>query len=337
MKSNRFELILTVIIVLFGCVTVFAQDNTVSSKDAPWLEGVTIGPHPQKISPVIPMKLYMDDGNSIPATLTEDIPVTLIAETSLFDKDTPAKSNGKEIPNPRWIRKPAISWYFVDWEKNKNQLASCKENLAINQMIVTPLSPTGKGAITCFASRRMRYDLSTPGKTQVSFATSSKAKDVRVLDITPPTCGLKITVKNGGTGMFWVTENPPNKYPPKLADVSFTGNLIDGIQPDEVVPIQGLELGENMVVSAEQAAISVAADSVLMIEVNGDDNYKLNLDKLKYGICDGAGGNPAPIGQVSPSEIKLAELKLPENPHLYIDASDMAGNRQVLFVPLKIK
>ena len=48
-------------------------------------------------------------------------------------------------------------------------------------------------------------------------------------------------------------------------------------------------------------------------------------------------GAPAPGGDVNADEKKLAELKLPENPHLFVDASDVAGSRQVLYVPLKTK
>jgi len=340
MKTKYSLLLIAIIVISSGSVALLAQDGKAanSSKDAPWLEGVTIGPHPTELSPVLPMKIYMENGEAIPATLTEDVPVTLVADTAIFAPEPPIEANGEVIPNPKWIRNAAVSWFFIDWETNKNTSASTSQQLALNQMVVTPLKPTGKGAITCHIGRKMRYDLPEPGKTKGTFANSSVAKDVRVLDITPPTCGLEISVKDGQSGTFWVAENPPNKYPlPKLADVYFSGALVKESDPDEIITVQGLELGLGMVVALEQAAINVPADAVLSIRVNGEDNYKLDSSKLKYGICSGAGGEPTPVSAINATEIALADLKIPEHPYLYIDASDTTGNRQVLFVPLKIK
>ncbi|MDD3147321.1 MAG: hypothetical protein PHD82_08470 [Candidatus Riflebacteria bacterium] len=337
MKFKRSLLLAAIIAVLSGSTAVSAQETTAST-ETPWLEGVTIGPKPTELSPVVPMKIYLENGEAIPATLTEDIPITLIADTVLFDENPPTHANGVEIPNPQWSRKPAISWFFIDWEKNKNTAASTTVDLAVNQMIVTPLNPTGKGAISCHAGRKMRYDSTEPGKTRGTFVNSSVARDVQVLDITPPLCGLEISVQDGKSGIFWVKENPPDKYPlPKLADVHLSGALVVESEPDKVITVSALELGQSMVVPAEQAAITVAADAILSIKVNGEDNYKLDNGKLKYGICNGAGGEPVPVSEVNMPEIKLADLKIPESPYLYIDASDVSGNRQVLYVPLKIK
>jgi hypothetical protein len=334
--KKLFLLLLITLIVCSG-QPVTAQDDT--AKDTPhWLEGVNIPAKPADISPVVPLKIYMNNGEPIPATLTEDIPIAVVADTSLFDPDPPSEYNGEEIPNPRWISKAAITWLFIDWEKNENVQASSSQPLALNQMIVKPLNPTGKGAITCHAGRKMRYDLPEPGKTKGTFVNSSSAKDVRVLDITPPTCGLEISVKNGQSGTFWVAENPPNKYPlPKLADVYLTGALANPENPEEIITIQGIELGPDMIIQPEQAGISVPADAIITVHLNGADNYKLNDNKLKYGICNGAGGEPTPVSAENTGEIDLSKLKLPEEPYLYVDASDVAGNRQVLFVPLIIK
>jgi len=333
MKIKHIFILSIVIVLLFQIISASAKDN-----NPPWLAGVTTSPHHSKLSPVVPMKITLSDGNPIPATLTEDIPISVVAETSLFNPEPPTKAGNTEIPNPVWMHPVSISWYFVDWEKNKNNRASSSQAHAINEMVITPLSPTGKAAITCYASRKMRYDLPEPGKTEGSFANSSVAKDVRVLDITPPTCGLEITVENGQSGAFWVTESPPNKYPPpKLADVSFTGALANESDPTAIIPVQGIELGENMIIQPDQAAIHVPANSVLILRVNGEDNYKLDNNKLKYGICDGAGGNPVPIGEVNPDKLDLSKVKLAEKTYLYVDASDTAGNREVLFVPLIVK
>ena len=340
MLKNSTVLLIIIVTAVFATGILHAQEpkKDVSTPETPWLKGVTIGPHPKDLSPVVPMNIYLDSGEPIPATLTEDIPITVIADTSVFDPEPPTEYQGEEIPNPIWLHNAAISWFFIDWEKNKNHRASSRRQLPLNQMIVIPLTPTGRGAITCYAGRKMRYELPEPGKTKGTFVNSSTAQDVRVLDITPPTCGLEVNVKNGRSGTFWVAENPPNKYPPpKLADVYLTGALVQQDNPDEIVTIQGIELGPDMIVSPEQAAITVPADAVITIAANGDDNYKLDHSKLKYGICNGAGGSPNPVSKVNPTEIKLSDLNLPEQPYFYIDASDVAGNRQVLFVPLKIK
>ncbi|MDN5279506.1 MAG: hypothetical protein PWR01_3471 [Clostridiales bacterium] len=338
MKMNRSLLITALLILVTSALS--AEEPAYggfSAEEAPWLKGVEISPIPKDISPVIPLKIYAENGEAVPATLTEDIPVTLLCESTIFDPEPPAEYKGQEIPNPRWETNPSPSWYFIDWEKNKNFMASTTHQVALNQMIVTPLMPTGKGAITCYIGRRMRYDLPEPGRTKVTYANSSGAKGVRVLDITPPTCGLEVSVKNGKSGIFWSVENPPNKYPlPKLADVYLSGGLVNQ-DPDEVLAVQALELGANMIVTPDQAAIHVNADSEINIKVVGGDNYKLDNAKLKYGICNGAGGEPAPVGPVNASEIKLSDINLPDEPYFYVDASDEAGNRQVIFVPLKVE
>lgn len=333
MKTRSLLLVIALALVT---VVLPAQDKA-SSEEAPWLKGVEISPIPKDLSPVIPLKIYGEGGAAIPATMTEDMPYTVMCESTIFDEAPPAEYKGQEIPNPSWVANPTPSWYFIDWEKNKNTMASTTHEVALNQMVIVPLNPTGKGAITCYIGRKMRYDLPEPGKTKVVYANSSGAKDVRVLDITAPTCGLEITVKNGKSATFWAIENPPNKFPlPKMADVCFSGGLINE-DPQEISVVQGLELGNNMIISEDQKAITLSADAELTIRVIGGDNYKLDNAKLKYGICNGAGGEPAPVGPVNAPELKLADLKLPENAHFYVDASDVAGNRQILFVPIKIK
>jgi hypothetical protein len=324
------------LVMAMALVTVALPAQT-ATEEAPWLKGVEISPIPKDISPVLPLKIYGEGGSAIPATMTEDVPLTVLCESTIFDEAPPAEYKGQEIPNPAWVGNPTPSWYFIDWEKNKNHMASTTQEVALNQMVIVPLNPTGKGAITCYIGRKMRYDLPTPGKTKTVYANSSGAKDVRVLDITAPTCGLEISVKNGKSAAFWAVENPPNKYPlPKLADVCLSGGLINQ-DPEEVSVVQGIELGNNMIVQEDNGLIKVPADAVLTIKVIGGDNYKLDNDKLKYGICNGAGGEPAPVGPVNAPELNLADLKIPENAHFYVDATDVAGNRQVLFVPLKVQ
>lgn len=327
--------------LLSGATFVFAQDQEVkdySSPETPWLKGVTIGPKPLDLSPVLPLKIYLENGETIPATLTEDIPITVVADTTIFDPEPPTEYKGTPIPNPVWAKNAAISWFFIDWETNKNTPARSEQELALNQMVITPLNPTGKGAITCHIGRQMRYDSDEPGKTKGTFVNASVAKDVRVLDITPPTCGLEVSIKDGGIGLIQVVENPPNHYPlPKMADVMLSGELANPAAPDEAIVLQGLELGAGMVVPAESGAVTVPASSVLMLRMVGEDNYRLNKEKLRFGISSGGSGEPSPISEVNAAEIDLAKIKVPADAHLFVDAYDMAGNRQVLFVPLIIK
>ncbi len=308
----------------------------IDEEKTPWLKGVDISPYPVDISPVIPLKIYAENGGAIPATLTEDVPLVVVADSTIFEAEPPAEYKGQPIPNPRWERNPSVSWYFVDWEKNKNFMASTSEPLALNQMVIIPTTPTGRGAITCHIGRKMRYDLDEPGRTKGTFANSSGAKDVKVLDITPPLCGLEISVENGPSGACWPVENPPDKYPlPKQADVYLSGALFNAV--DQEILVQGLELGSNMIVPVEQAALSVSATDKLHIKVIGGDNYKLDNSKLKYGLCNGAGGEPAPIGEENAEVLDLSRLKLPKTPFLYLDATDVSGNRQLMFVPVKVK
>lgn len=330
---------------LFTAVVVFSSMVSAQEPQAgapanlektPWLKGVQISPYPVDISPVIPLKIYSENGEAIPATLTEDVPLTVVADTTIFEDAPPAEYKGQQIPNPRWEENPAISWFFIDWEKNKNYMASVSEPLAANQMVIIPTTPTGKGAITCHIARRMRYDLPEPGRSKGTFANSSGAKDVRVLDITPPLCGLEISVENGGSGACWPVENPPDKYPlPKQADIYLSGPLFNAQEQD--ILLQGIELGNNMVVAADQGALHVSANDKLSVKIIGSDNYKLDNSKLKFGLCNGAGGEPAPVGPVNADMIDLSKLKLPEALHLYLDATDVAGNRQVMFIPVIVK
>ena len=325
------------IFVTLGIICLLSNQSFAGEK-TPWLKGVKIGPIPKDLSPVLPLKIYAADGNKLPATFTEDVPVIVMAETKIFDNDPPAKYKEVEIPNPEWVEKTAVSWFFIDWEKNKNSVASTTQMLALNQMVVTPLNPTGKGAVTCHLARKMRYDLPEPGRKKATYVNSSGAKDVRVLDITPPTCGLEIIVEETGkSGAFWPVENPPNKYPlPKMADVILEGPLF-GVDPGgESKVVSQLELGKNMIVTPDQAALHCKANDVLNFKLLGEDNYKLDDSKLKFGICAGAGGEPSPIGPENPDRLELSKINIPENPYIYIDARDLAGNREVCFIPLKI-
>ena len=91
-----------------------------------------------------------------------------------------------------------------------------------------------------------------------------------------------------------------------------------------------------MIATEEKFSMTVHKDDIVSIEVIGQDNYKLNTDKIKYGICSGAGGEPTPVCQENQPEYDFSKLKIPEKPYFFLDAYDMAGNREVLFVPINI-
>ncbi|MBR4328599.1 MAG: hypothetical protein IKP71_02000 [Candidatus Riflebacteria bacterium] len=311
--------------------------NETNTEKAPWLKGVTIEMVPSHITPVIPMKLYLENGEQIPKELTEDEPITIQADSDIFFDEAPTKDRDMEIPNTLWEANPSVNWQIIDWETNKNTTCSDTPDLAPNVMVVIPVIPTNRGALTCFAGRRMGYDDVQTGRRTNTFANSSAAKDVKIKDITPPTCGLEITVVEGPSGSIYPVENPPNHYPlPKTADLIMTGSIFNG-DPDFQDIESGFVLGPDMIAPEEKATINIAQDSVIKLVVIGQDNYKLNTDKVKYGICNGAGGEPTPVCQENQPEYDLSKIKIPENPHIYLDATDMAGNREVLFVPLKIK
>ena len=319
--------------------SLYAGDSEPAKTDdpTPWLlGGVSVPVKPTHITPVLPMKIYRENGQEIGRELTEDEPLVLRADSSIFFDDAPATDNGVEIPNPVWVNPPTIGWRLIDWEKNKNAVCKSSEDLAFNEMLVVPTTPTKKGALTCSSGRMMKYDDVESGKPKSTYANSSIARDVVVKDITPPTCGLEISIKDGSAGTICPQENPPDHFPlPKTADVVTTGSLFN---EDAETPnvVSGFVLGPDMVMSAEMA-VTVSRSDVVKLSVIGDDNYKLNTAKLKYGICNGSGGEPTPICEENQPEYKLEEVNLTDNSFFYLDAVDEAGNREVLFVPIKLK
>ena len=243
--------------------------NETNTEKAPWLKGVTIEMVPSHITPVIPMKLYLENGEQIPKELTEDEPITIQADSDIFFDEAPTKDRDMEIPNPLWD--PSVNWQIIDWETNKNTTCSDTPDLAPNVMVVIPVIPTNRGALTCFAGRRMGYDDVQTGRRTNTFANSSAAKDVKIKDITPPTCGLEITVVEGPSGSIYPVENPPNHYPlPKTADLIMTGSIFNG-DPDFQDIESGFVLGPDMIAPEEKATINIAQDSVIKLVVIGQD------------------------------------------------------------------
>lgn len=332
MRRNVF---CTMLLAAAVCGMSYAEEKTkpeIDVEKTPWLKGVELPAKLQGVSPTIPMKITLDNGQPIPATLTEDIPISVVADTGIYDSKPPKT---EEAPGAEWVAKePVAQWWFDDWEINKSTPAAAKAGAAPNAREITPLNPTGNGTVTCFVSRRMSY-ISPEGKTKKCFANSSCAANTRVLDITPPCCGFDISTKSGKAGSCWPIENPPNQYPlPKHADVLFSGSLF-GAKGKDMITATGLELGENMIIDEKVAALNITGRDVLTIKVIGDDNYKLDSSKVKFGIS--AGPNTPTIVPENTEVIEVAKLKMPKKPYLYLEAADTTGNKQRMYIPIKLR
>jgi hypothetical protein len=319
----------------FVCLSSFAfaeEDKDYSCPKTPWLKNVKISPYITEPSPTIPLNIFGENGMPIPATITEDMPIMVMAESAIFEPYPPDHDRGVDLVNSRWDEKPVMNWYFADWELQRNTNASISEELAINQAIIVPTRPTSKGAILCFSSRKMRYDIGD-GRTKATYVNSSRGADVTVLDITPPLCGFEITTKDGHTGTCWPVENPPDKYPlPKYADIYFSGSLFGATSEEKLIP--EVELGDNMMVDPYHAALLVTRRDVLTIKVIGEDNYKLDTDRIRFAICDGPAG--ALVSPENQEVIHISKLKLPERPYLFLEAYDVSGNKQAMYIPIKV-
>ncbi len=320
-----------------------AQDQVASSPSAgaasgkePWLEGVTLPPVPEGPAPIYKIDFTLADGSPLPATLSEDVPVLMTAQSEIFGEKPPSSWKDQTLSNSAWTKQTAIHWFFDDVAKNKSTLASCEEQLPANQMKVTPLDPCLKGAVTVFISRSFKYEV-TPGQFKTIFATGGKSVMLKVTDITPPTCGIEVTA-GGKKGMVWTVEAPANKYPlPKTAEVHFRGNLFTppGTEVENQIP--NVELGPNMVLAPEQCQMTLPKDGEISLKMVLEDNDKVDEKTLKYGICEVANGQPVPVGDYNVPTIKPASLKLPEKPYLFLEIKDMSGNHQVLCIPVSFK
>lgn len=335
------KLLLVLLIGLFFNGVSFAQENASSDEgETPWLTGNS-GNLPEKppvSAPLLDMTIGDENGGKLPEEVTEDEPLTVSANSNIFFDDPPAKSlTGDEYYQAQWLEDKALAlWHINDWSRQKTFLAPIVyENLPANQMVIIPTTPTDNGSVTCHSSRKMQY-ISEEGNTITCFANSSAASMFKVKDITPPLCGLEISVVNGPSGSLWPVENPPDQFPlPKTADMCFSGEIFNAFEEERVV--QGFELGNSMIVSNEDGCIRLSKDAVIKIKVIGEDNFKLDTDKIKYGVCAGAGGEPVPVSPLNESEIDFSKFLIPENPYLYLDASDVAGNREIIFIPLDVQ
>lgn len=333
------KLLLILFLGLFVNGALFAQEESVADSETPWLTGDSgkLPIKPAISAPLLDMTIGDENGGKLPEEVTEDEPLTVSAISNIFFDDPPVKSiTGEEYYQAKWIDdEPVALWHVNDWSRKKSFLAPIVENLPSNQMVIIPTTPTDNGSVTCHSSRKMQY-IREEGNTITCFANSSSASMFKVKDITPPLCGLEISIVNGQSGSLWPVENPPNHFPlPKTADMCFSGELFNASEEDKIV--QGYELGNSMIIANEDGGIRLSKDSVIKVKVIGEDNYKLDTDKIKYGVCAGAGGEPTPVSPVNESEIDFSKFLIPENPYLYLDASDVAGNREIIFIPLDIQ
>lgn len=302
----------------------------------PWLKGVNIPPRPSYPAPVLPAEIVMADGKPVPATLTEDVTVLMAVDSEIFGERPPQEWNGQALPNAAWAGPAAVNWFFDDIGRNQSTMASCSEPLPANQMKVTPLDPTRLGGVTVSIARPLTYEES-PGKIRKVFANASRGLNVRVTDITPPTCGLEITVGKQ-TGTFWCAENPPHGYPlPKKADVYLKGPLCSAAGEDEQVVVSDLELGAKMVLTAEQGAVRLPRTGEAKIKVILQDNDEVDGKTVRTGLCELVDGAPVPVPGTTGDSFDLSKIKLPAHPYLFVDATDLSGNRQVLCVPVLVK
>lgn len=314
-----------------------APGSDVSTEKTPWLKGVNMAPVPEHPSPILPVQILQADGHPFPATMTEDVAVLFSINTDIFADKAPTAINGQAIANPEWTGQAVVNWFFNDTSKNTSTIASSTETLPPNQMKVTPIDPTNTGAVTVFCSRGMKYVDST-GKTINVYANGSVSAPSRVLDITPPMCGLAVTA-GGKKGSIWTVENPPNKFPlPKMGDVCVSGELwsAEGTASDKV--IAGLALNGKTKVSPEQLAIYLPKAGEVQVELALQDNDKINDTTVKYGLCELKGDVPRVLGNVSTPTIDPSKLDLPaKDVYLFVEAADMSGNKGALYIPVVFK
>ena len=327
---------------LLMCCGTLASAEVKPSPDPerPWMTGdsTNMPTKPANPNPVMPMHICDENGKPLPNIINEDEPLTVMANSEIFFDETPTSSltSNCTFNGAQWLtKKTKALWFLNDWAKKSSSAITTTTQLAPNQMIVIPKTPCNRGAISCFASRKMSYIRDDDGKKIVCFACSSDMRRVIVKDITPPTCGLEISIVDGASGKCWAAENPPDHFPlPKTADVCFSGVLFNA--PDEPKVIEGFGLGTDMIVSEEEA-ITIKKTDVLKVRVIGGDNYKLDNEKIRFGVCAAAGGEPTSVSPENAEEIDFTKFLIPEKPYLFLDASDVAGNRQTLFIPLIVE
>jgi len=221
--------------------------------------------------------------------------------------------------------------------RGKSTVASVTETLPLNQMKIAPADPTHDGAVTVFVSRKMKY-ADAAGKVIYLHANGSVSAPSRVVDITPPLCGLVVSA-GGKKGSVWTVENPPNKFPlPKLGDVCANGELwsADGSSAEKIV--SGIELNGKSKLPADQLAVHLPKAGEVSLELALQDNDKINDATVKYGLCELKGDAPRVLGTVSAPTFDPSKLDLPKKDvYLFVEACDVTGNKGALYIPVVFK
>lgn len=287
-------------------------------------------------APLVFLDFSMADGSTFAPVFTEDVPVYLSVQSSLFDGAPPKTDRHYVMNYPEWTAdKPVVIWYLADRFSKRSETIPSLPGVYPDRMTIVPTTPTNRGILSCFANRRMSY-YDESGQLCATDAQGSASRHIVVKDITPPLCGLSIKLSSGKTGSCWPVEFPKDKYPlPKTATVFATGSIFS-LEEGDFLEAPTIDLGMNMILD-EKFAIEVDKDTVMELTVVGGDNHQLDKSKIFFGVCSGAGGNPVPAYEPNISPIEFSRIKMPKQPYLYIDASDVSENRQVMYIPLIYK
>jgi hypothetical protein len=310
-----------------------AQEGQPDRSKTPWLEGVSIPPHPPLPSPTFPAEIMMPDGSGLPASLSEDVPFVVSVQSDIFGAAPPTEWAGKSYPKAAWAGNPSVRWFLDDVSKNSSTLASAEEVLPMNQMKITPLQPMETGGVTVTIGRPLSFEIA-PGRVIKVFANASRSLTTKIGDITPPTCGLEISV-GGKTASIWTIETPPHQYPPpKTAAVYLKGSLWQGVQEGEEKAVATIELGKQMRLTKEQAQLVLPKTGDIKIQALVQDNFQLDEDSVKFGLGEWSGDAPVLTGEPNPATLNPDAVKIPAEPVLFVEARDKAGNLSILAVPV---
>jgi hypothetical protein len=328
--------IVWLIIVFFVALAAFAEPREEESGDTPWLAGVDIPPVPSTPTPEFDVAIGLPDGAAIPATLTEDIPVTFRMISGIFGEQAPTSWQEQPLTGAAWSEKAEVNLYFNDLRKNTSSLASSTENGDFC-FTVTPTHPFADGAVNVFLNRGLLYDEGAGVMRQI-YATAGKGVNIKVLDITPPLCGLEITHSTDGTGSVWAVENPLNEYPlPKHADVVTTGALFSQSRDESQQTVSGLELGEKTILDQGRLAVFLPKRGSIKLASLVLDNDQVDEQTIRFGVCELVNGVPRVIGEENPATLDLTAVKWPREVYLFVLARDVSGNAGSLFIPVTLE
>ena len=62
MNKRSISVFIAIIICLVGSAVLNAQDDAASKETPPWMEGINMPPRPDYLSPTLPLKIYLENG-----------------------------------------------------------------------------------------------------------------------------------------------------------------------------------------------------------------------------------------------------------------------------------